>query len=237
MTFERGMSGIEQRIIFEDNHLLIFNKNAGELVQGDKTGDTPLLDLLKAWIKQRDEKPGNVYLGAPHRLDRPVSGIVVFAKTSKSMSRLSEMFRQKEIDKTYWAISENKPSPLQARLLNWLIKNEKQNKSYVSDQEKPNHKASILSYKFLISSDKYHLIEVMLETGRHHQIRAQMAHIACCLLGDLKYGAKRPLKDGSIGLHARKLVMTHPVKKVAMEFCAPCPPGALWQFFEKSLAK
>ncbi len=226
------MADLLDRIIYEDNHLIVINKESGELVQGDKTGDTPLLDSIKSLIKERDQKPGAVYLGAPHRLDRPVSGVVVFAKTSKALSRMSDIFRRKAIQKTYWAIVEKAPQKPEGRLIGWMKKNEKQNKSYVRDSEAEGYKEAVLNYKFMASSDRYHLIEVNLETGRHHQIRAQLAHMGCIIKGDLKYGASRSNPDASISLHSRLSRFEHPVKKEMLELAAPCPIDKLWAYFE-----
>ena len=225
---------LADRILFEDNHLIIVNKLPGELVQGDKTGDVPLSESLKTFIKKRNNKPGNVFLGVPHRLDRPVGGSIIFAKTSKALSRLSDMFRRKTIDKTYWAITENKPAASQAELVGYLIKNESKNKSFVSDVEKGGHKEARLSYTYLKGSDRYHLLEIDLHTGRHHQIRAQLAHMGCIIKGDLKYGAARSNPDGSISLHARRLKFEHPVKQTPLDLTAPCPDDKLWAFFEGS---
>lgn len=226
---------LADRVLYEDNHLIIINKLPGELVQGDQTGDQTLADKVKDYIKDKDAKPGNVFLGIPHRLDRPVSGIVIYAKTSKGLSRMSELFRTKDITKTYWAIVETAPKKKEGTLRQFMIKNEKQNKSYVSETEKPNHKEAILHYKLLSSSDNYHLIEVNLETGRHHQIRAQLAHMGCIIKGDLKYGAARSNKDGSISLHSRHCEFTHPIKNETITVTAHCPPDGLWQWFEQQI--
>ncbi len=222
------------RILYEDNHLIVVNKQAGELVQGDKTGDDTLADKVKDFIKARDNKPGNVYLGIPHRIDRPVSGIVIYTKTSKGLSRMSDLFRRKDIEKTYWAVVEGSPSKPHQRLTGWMIKNEKQNKSYVHSTEAANRKFAALSYKLLAQSDHYSLLEVALETGRHHQIRAQLSDAGCIIKGDLKYGAKRSNPDGSIHLHARRVRFQHPVKDEELEITAPCTADNLWQFFEET---
>lgn len=229
------MADLIDRILYEDNHLIVVNKESGELVQGDKTGDIPLLDSIKALIKERDQKPGAVYLGAPHRLDRPVSGVVIFAKTSKALSRMSDLFRRKAIQKTYWAIVEQAPQKEEGRLVGWMKKNEKQNKSYVRDSEAEGYKEAVLNYKLKASSDRYHLIEVNLETGRHHQIRAQLANMGCIIKGDLKYGASRSNPDASISLHSRFSKFEHPVKKEILELVAPCPNDKLWSYFEDQL--
>ncbi|MDL2256282.1 RluA family pseudouridine synthase [Parabacteroides sp. OttesenSCG-928-G06] len=216
-------------IIYEDNHLIAINKTGNEIVQGDKTGDTPLSEQLKAWLKEKYNKQGNVFVGVAHRLDRPVSGIVLFAKTSKALSRLNEMFRNGEVKKTYWAIVKNRPSQEEGELVNWLVRNEKQNKSYAYDTEKPNAKKAILHYKLIASSDNYHLLEIDLKTGRHHQIRVQLAKMGCPIKGDLKYGFDRSNKDGGISLHARKVSFIHPVSKAEITITAPTPADNLWQ--------
>lgn len=216
---------IENRILYEDNHLLIINKKVGEIVQGDKTGDECLAETLKAFIAGRDSKPGKVFMGIPHRLDRPVSGICIFAKTSKALERLSEMFREGEVHKTYWALCCSKPEPESAHLENWMVRNEKQNKSFITSVQGKNGSAKLakLNYKYLKSTDRYHLVEVELLTGRHHQIRCQLSNIGCVIKGDLKYGAPRSNPDGGICLHARKINFNHPVKKEPMEVTAPFP--------------
>ena len=220
-------------VIYEDNHIIIVRKEAGEIVQGDKTGDTPLSEGVKAYIKEKYDKPGNVFVGVPHRLDRPVSGIVVLARTSKALSRLSEMFRTGEVKKTYWAIVKNMPPKSEDELVHYLVRNEKQNKSYAYDKEVPDSKKAILHYKLIGKSDNYYLLEVDLKTGRHHQIRCQLAKIGCPIKGDLKYGAERSNPDGSICLHARKVSFLHPVKKVMIEAEAVVPQTSLWTSFKK----
>lgn len=225
-------STLAERVLYQDNHLIILNKNAGELVQGDKTGDKTLADEAQLYLKEKFKKPGEAFIGIPHRLDRPVSGIVIYAKTSKGLSRMTNLFRVKEIEKTYWAVVEKAPKEKSGTLNNYMIKNEKQNKSYVSETEKPGYKQAVLHYRLLASSDKYHLIEVNLETGRHHQIRAQLAHMGCIIKGDLKYGAARSNPDGSIHLHSRRCKFIHPIKDTEINITAPCPKDALWQFFE-----
>lgn len=228
-----NISGHMIDVLFEDNHLIVVNKKAGEITQGDKTGDTPLPDKLKQWLKEKYQKPGNVFLGVVHRLDRPTSGIVVFAKTSKALSRLNEMFRSKNVRKSYWAIVENAPPNQNGRCEDLLVKNEKQNKSYVTkDLKHPQAKKAILNYKLISSSTNYHLVEVDLETGRHHQIRVQLANIGSIIKGDLKYGAKRSNKDKSISLHARKIEFIHPVSKENVVIIAPTPRTAEWQMFK-----
>ena len=211
------------QIVFEDNHIIIVNKESGEIVQGDKTGDTPLSELVKNYIKEKYHKPGNVFLGVVHRLDRPVAGLVVFAKTSKALTRLNDMFRKGEVHKTYWALTQNKPANMEGTLTHWLVRNEKQNKSYAYDREVPHSKKSVLEYKEIGRTDRYTLLEVKLLTGRHHQIRCQLAHMGCPIKGDLKYGAKRSNPDGSISLHARALTLLHPVKKEPLSLTAPLP--------------
>jgi 23S rRNA pseudouridine1911/1915/1917 synthase len=225
---------MENLVLYEDNHLIIVNKQAGEITQGDKTGDTPLPEKVKLFIKEKYKKPGNVFLGVVHRLDRPTSGIVVFAKTSKSLARMNQLFQSKEIQKTYWAIVEQKPNPKADELVDFLRKNEKQNKSYVVQESKDKQvKKATLTYDLILSSDKYHLLEVAPKTGRHHQIRAQLAHIGCIIKGDLKYGAKRSNKDGSICLHARKIEFIHPVSQESIIVTAPVPNEPLWKYFEE----
>ena len=222
-------------IIYEDNHVIVINKSASEIVQGDKTGDETLPDRIKAYLKEKYDKPGNVFCGVVHRLDRPTSGAVVFARTSKALERLNLQFRDKETNKVYWAITEKRPDNNEGMLINFLKKNEKQNKSYVHSTEVPGSKKAILSYKYLLSSDRYHLLEITLETGRHHQIRCQLAAIGCPIKGDVKYGAKRPNTDGSISLHARYLSFIHPTTKEKMEFTALVPDDAVWKFFENAM--
>ena len=227
------MSNIKRTVLYEDNHLLIVNKDAGEIVQGDKTGDTPLSEKAKLYIKEKYNKPGKVYLGVVHRLDRPTSGALIFARTDKALSRLNKMLREHEIKKTYWVIVEKAPAIREGQLNNYLKKNPKNNKSYVVSKNTSGALEASLSYKHLASSDKYHLLEVKLHTGRHHQIRVQLSHISCIIKGDLKYGAKRSNPDASISLHARYLEFIHPVKKEKMTITAPVPKEALWLFFEK----
>ena len=222
-------------VLYEDNHLIIVNKAPSEIVQGDKTGDKPLSELIKEYLKEKYHKPGNVFCGVTHRLDRPTSGVVVFAKTSKALSRLNEMFRNGEVDKTYWAIVKNRPPKDEDTLIHYLIKNEKTNKSTAYDSEKPNTKKAILHYKLIAASQKYFLLEVDLETGRHHQIRCQLAKIGCSIKGDLKYGAERSNPDGSISLHARTISFVHPVSKQQIHVVAPVPNDTLWKTLESSV--
>ena len=221
------------QLLYEDNHLFIVNKRAGDIVQGDKTGDAPLSELIKEFIKKRDHKPGEVYLGVPHRLDRPTTGIVVFAKTSKALSRLNKMFAEKQTQKTYWALVKNKPKITADTLIHYLVRNPKQNKSYAHDHEVPDSKRASLSYQLLKSFDNFHLLEIDLHTGRHHQIRSQLSKIGSPIKGDLKYGFPRSNKDGSISLHARQLEFIHPVKKEKMSIIAPPPKDdAIWKLCE-----
>ena len=219
-------------VVYEDNHLIIVNKSSSEIVQGDKTGDKPLAEIVKEYIKQKYHKPGNVFLGVVHRLDRPVSGLVVFARTSKALARLNEMFRTKEVHKTYWAIVGNCPPTEEGELVHWLVRNEKQNKSYAYDKEKPEAKKAILDYKLIGRSERYFLLEVDLKTGRHHQIRCQLAKMGCPIKGDLKYGSPRSNPDGSICLHARRVRFVHPVSKQEIDVTAPVPEGKLWHSFQ-----
>jgi 23S rRNA pseudouridine1911/1915/1917 synthase len=216
-------------IIYEDNHLIAVNKNCHEIVQGDQTGDTPLSELLKAWLKEKYAKQGNVFTGVIHRLDRPVTGVVVFAKTSKALLRMNEKFRLGEVKKHYWAIVKNCPPEPQGTLTHWLVRNEKQNKSFAYDTERPNAKQAILSYRLLAKSERYYLLEIDLKTGRHHQIRCQLAKIGCPVKGDLKYGFDRSNPDGGISLHAHNVSFVHPVTKQPVELIAPVPEDSLWE--------
>lgn len=215
-------------VVYEDNHIIIVNKQSGEIVQGDKTGDTPLSDIVKQYIKEKYNKPGNVFLGVVHRLDRPVSGLVVFAKTSKALSRLNEMFRTGDVHKTYWAIAKKNDIAPEATLTDWLTRNERQNKSYAHNREVPGAKKAVLSYKVRSMSDNYMLLEVRLMTGRHHQIRCQLAHMGCPIKGDLKYGSPRSNPDGSISLMSRRVEFVHPVSKETIAVEAPVPDDRLW---------
>jgi 23S rRNA pseudouridine1911/1915/1917 synthase len=224
---------IEDRILYEDNHVIVINKLPSEIVQGDKTGDATMPDAIKSYLKEKYNKPGNVFCGVVHRLDRPTSGAVIFARTSKALERLNAQFREKETNKTYWAIVENRPSNPEDRLVHFLRKNESQNKSYTVDSKTSGAKEAILSYKLIRSSERYHLLEISLETGRHHQIRSQLSAIGCIIKGDVKYGAKRSNDDGSICLHARKISFTHPTSKEIIEIIAPVPNNTLWKAVEK----
>ena len=217
-------------VLYEDNHIIIVNKSSGEIVQGDKTGDRPLVEILKDWIKEKYNKPGNVFCGLVHRLDRPVSGVVVFAKTSKALTRLNEMFLKGEVRKTYWAITRNKPPKAEDVLTHYITTVERNNKSYASITPKSGAKEAKLSYRHIASSDRYHLLEVNLMTGRKHQIRVQLSSIGCTIKGDLKYGDKRSNPDGSISLMARRVQFIHPVSGVEIDVTAPIPANDnLWQ--------
>lgn len=218
-------------ILFEDNHLLIVNKPGGMPVQGDNSNDLCLLDYFKDFIKKRDNKPGNVYLGLPHRLDRPVSGVVVLAKTSKALPRLNKLFASKDIKKTYHAIVAKTPTPKAGVLNHYLLRNQKQNKSFVVDKNNKNAKEAILEYTQIGKSDRFYLLEINLLTGRHHQIRAQLSAIGCPIKGDLKYGSPRSNPDGNISLHAHKIEFIHPVKKTEVVITAPYPQDKIWTFF------
>ena len=217
---------LKSRILYEDNHILIINKKVGEIVQGDKTGDEPIGEKYKAYIAMRDGKPGQVFMGIPHRLDRPVCGITVLAKTSKALERLTAMFRDGQIHKTYWALVCNCPEPKESDLENWITRNEKMNKSFICQDPKKSGEAKLarLHYRMLKATDRYFLLEVNLFTGRHHQIRCQLSGIGCPIKGDLKYGAPRSNKDGGISLMARHISFIHPVQKVQVEVSAPVPP-------------
>lgn len=220
-------------VIWEDNHIIVVNKEAGQIVQGDKTGDKPLSDLVKEYLKEKYNKPGNVFCGVTHRLDRPTSGVLMFAKTSKALSRLNEMFRNDRVEKHYWAIVQQRPDKPEAVLTHYLIKNNRSNRSAAFDTEKPGRKKAVLHYRLIAESERYYLLSVDLKTGRHHQIRTQLAKIGSPLKGDLKYGAKRSNPDGSIGLHARAISFIHPVSKENIEIIAPVPNEKLWRAFEE----
>lgn len=219
-------------VLYEDNHLIIVNKSCSEIVQGDKTGDKPLCETIKDYLKTKYRKPGNVFLGVVHRLDRPVSGVVLFARTGKALSRLNDMFRTKEVHKTYWAIVQQRPPQEKGTLEHWLTRNEKQNKSYAYDREVPGSKRASLDYRLIGCSERYYLLEINLHTGRHHQIRCQLAKMGCPIKGDLKYGAPRSNADGSICLHARRLQLVHPVSKQSITVEAPVPDTSLWYAFQ-----
>ncbi|HOE04075.1 MAG TPA: RluA family pseudouridine synthase [Bacteroidales bacterium] len=219
-------------VLYEDNHLIAVNKRCGDIVQPDKSGDTALEDEVKEFIKTKYHKPGAVFLGVTHRIDRPVSGIVLFARTSKALERVNTLFREKTIKKTYWAIVANRPEQTEATLTNFIRRNEKQNKSFISTKATTDSKEAILEYKLLSSISKYHLLEVLLHTGRHHQIRCQLAHMGSPIKGDLKYGYPRSNPDGGIDLHARKLEFIHPVTQVPVCIIAPVPKGGIWENFD-----
>jgi len=223
-------------VIYEDNHIIIVNKAVGEIVQGDKTGDKPLSETVKEWIKETHAKPGNVFLGVTHRLDRPVSGIVIFAKTSKALTRLNDMFRNGEIHKTYWAISRNAPNPTEGTLTHYITTDQKTNKSKAHNAPREGAKEARLEYRLLSKSDRYNLIEVKLLTGRKHQIRVQLSAIGCPIRGDLKYGDKRSNPDGGISLLARKIEFVHPVSKQHISVEAPIPDDQLWQILGEASA-
>lgn len=218
-------------VLYEDNHIIIVNKRSSDLVQGDGTGDEPLDDIVRAYIREKYSKPGEVFLGVVHRLDRPVSGCVVYARTSKALSRLSELFRTREVRKIYWAIISDRPPAEEGTLSSWLKKNEVQNKSYVYSTEVKGSKLAELSYRVLARSERYYLVEVDLHTGRHHQIRAQLAAAGCPIRGDLKYGSKRSNEGGGISLHSRRISFVHPVKKEQITVEAPLPDDRIWKLF------
>ena len=224
------------QVVYEDNHIIIVYKESGEIVQGDKTGDTPLAETVKAYIKEKYAKPGAVFLGVVHRLDRPVCGLVVFARTSKALSRLNDMFRKGEVHKTYWALVQNQPALPEGTLEHWLTRNEKQNKSYAYPREVPGSKKAILKYRLIGQSERYYLLEIKLLTGRHHQIRCQLSAMGCPIKGDLKYGSKRSNADGSISLLSHRIDFIHPVSKEHIVVESPLPVDNIWQnikFLEK----
>lgn len=214
--------------LYEDNHIIIVYKESGEIVQGDKTGDLPLSFTVKEWLKEKYQKPGNVFLGVVHRLDRPVAGLVVFAKTSKALSRLNDLFRKGDVHKTYWAIVQREPEVPEATLTHWLVRNERQNKTYAYDREVSGSKKAVLKYRLVSRSDRYFLLEINLMTGRHHQIRTQLAHIGCPIKGDLKYGAPRSNPDGGISLLSHRVEFVHPVSKLPIDVVSPLPDDKLW---------
>jgi len=221
-------------ILFEDNHLILVNKHSGDIVQADKTGDKPVVDKVKEYIKEKYQKPGDVFLGIPHRIDRPTTGIVIFCRNSRSLERINQMFKDKSIKKTYWAIVKNQPPANEGKLVHYMKRNEQQNKSYASDEEKPGSQRAELDYKVIAQSDRYFLLEIDLQTGRHHQIRAQLSKIGSPIKGDLKYGYERSNEDASISLHARKVELLHPSKKEMMSVVAPVPEDKLWKYFEEN---
>lgn len=225
------MTKLDDRILYEDNHLIIVNKLPGELVQGDDTGDRTLADDVKSYLKEKYNKPGNVYLGIPHRLDRPTSGIVVYCKTDKALSRMTALFRTSDVKKTYWAIVDKAPEKKEGELVHYIVRNAETNKSIANAKERKGSKLARLSYHTLASSDNYHLLEIDLHTGRHHQIRAQLAALGIHIKGDLKYGAQRSNPDGGICLHARHITFMHPVRKELVDVTAPPPHSTLWDYF------
>lgn len=220
---------LPEQVLYEDNHLIVINKRSGQIVQGDKTGDEPLSEMVKNYLKEKYQKPGNVFVGVVHRLDRPVSGVVIFAKTSKALTRLNAMIQQREIKKTYWAIVLQKPNLETDTLVHYLIKDSEKNKSRALLEPREGYLKSVLNYRLIASSDRYHMLEIELETGRHHQIRVQLKEIGCIIKGDLKYGARRSNPDGSISLHARKIAFEHPVSKEKIEIVADVPEENLWK--------
>jgi 23S rRNA pseudouridine1911/1915/1917 synthase len=228
---------LEENILFEDNHIIIINKLPSQIVQGDKTGDKPLSDLVKDYIKIKYNKAGEVFLGVVHRLDRPVSGAVIFARTSKSLTRLNAIIKNREINKTYWAVVKNKPPKESDTLINFLRRDEARNKSFITRDNSKNSQMASLSYKLIAGSDNYYLLEIDLQTGRHHQIRAQLAGIGCPIKGDLKYGFDRSNSDGSIHLHARKLTFTHPVTEKPLSIIAFPPNDPVWNYFSQNSGK
>jgi 23S rRNA pseudouridine1911/1915/1917 synthase len=224
------------QILYEDNHIIAVSKTCHEIVQGDKTGDTPLAETVKAYIKEKYQKPGAVFLGVTHRLDRPTTGVVLFARTSKALTRLNAMFQSHEqIRKTYWAIVQSPPPTPEGRLEHYLLRNEQQNKSFVVKPNTQNAKRAVLTYQTIAQSERYTLLEINLETGRHHQIRCQLSAIGSPIKGDLKYGAKRSNPDGGISLHARKIEFIHPVSKLPIEITAPVPEDTLWHVLENKI--
>ena len=224
-------SQLSSRVLHEDNHLIVVNKLPSEIVQGDKTGDTPLSEIVKDYIRSKYQKPGNVFTGVIHRIDRPVSGVVVFARTGKALARMNDLVKNRGLKKIYWAIVQNRPEKDKADLKHYLVRNRKKNKSFANNKPTNDSKEGLLSYKIIGESDKYFLLEIDLKTGRHHQIRAQLAAIGCPIKGDLKYGSPRSNKDASISLHARSVEFIHPVKKEVIKVVAPPPKDALWDFF------
>ncbi len=219
------------QVLYEDNHIIAVNKAVGEIMQIDKTGDKPLDVLLKEYVKKKYNKPGEVFMGVVHRIDRPVSGVVLFARTSKALARMNEMFQEKTVEKIYWAIVKERPVKLEDTLTHYLVRNTKSNKTITYSKEVPDSKKAILHYKLLASSEMFHLLEIRLETGRHHQIRCQLSSIGCPIRGDLKYGFPRSNKDGGISLHSRKVTFQHPVKDEVITIIAPPPKDKLWDVF------
>ncbi len=225
------MTAVGGKILYEDNHLIIINKAPGDIVQGDETGDVPLLEEVKDYVKEKYHKPGDVFLGLVHRIDRPVSGIVIFARTSKALARMNELFQTRQITKKYLAVTRFKPPETQATLTHYLIKNNYKNKSIAYNYEKKGASKAVLDYELIAQSDSFFLLEINLHTGRHHQIRAQLAEVGCPIKGDLKYGDKRSNEDGSISLHAAFISFSHPVSKETITITAPAPDNKVWNFF------
>lgn len=231
------MQAFAPRVVYEDNHYVVVNKLPSEIVQGDKTGDRPLAELVREYIRLRYEKPGAAFLGVAHRIDRPVSGLVIFARTSKGLARINALLQKREVQKTYWAVVKDIPVPGQGQLVHFLARNEKQNKSYAVSESAPGAKRAVLNYRLLATGQRYSLLEVELLTGRHHQIRAQLSAIGCPIKGDLKYGSPRSNENGSIHLHARSVGFVHPVNGERIDLVAPVPPGdPLWAWFEQAVA-
>jgi 23S rRNA pseudouridine1911/1915/1917 synthase len=226
-------SDLQADILYEDNHLIAVNKRPGDIVQGDKSGDVALLDVVREYIRVKYNKPGEAYAGLIHRLDRPVSGVVLFARTSKSLARMNKLIRERSIEKTYWAITQQLPDPPLDRLQHWMVKDEAKNKSFVIRSSRPGAKEAILDYRLLGVGERYAFVEVLLHSGRHHQIRVQLSHIGCPIKGDLKYGAERSNPDGSLSLHARSLKFIHPVHQNEMHIIAPPPEDRLWKAFSE----
>ena len=224
-------------VLYEDNHIIAVNKRSSDIVQGDKTGDTPLSERVKEYLKKKYDKPGNVYLGVIHRLDRPVSGVVIFAKTSKALSRMNDMFRLHDVEKVYWAVVKNKPEPPTGTLVNFLKKNEQENKSYIQETNVKGAQKAELNYRVVGKSERFFLLEVIPKTGRHHQIRAQLAAIGCPIKGDVKYGYERTNEHGGIHLHALKIEFIHPVHKTKTEIAASLPDDVIWNYFKKEKAE
>lgn len=235
MSSTEQVPDISTAILYEDNHIIAVNKKPSQIVQGDKTGDIPLSDLVKGYLKQKFQKPGEVFLGVVHRIDRPVSGVTLFARTSKALSRLNQMLKNREIHKVYWAVVKNKPPTDSDRLIHFLVRDEAKNKTFVSKEGKKGAQEAILDYRIIGRSDRYFLLEIELHTGRHHQIRAQLAAIGCPIKGDLKYGYARSNENASIHLHARKVTLIHPVQKIPVEIVASPPSDAIWDFFSSSV--
>ncbi|MBC8320501.1 MAG: RluA family pseudouridine synthase [Bacteroidetes bacterium] len=233
MSFSK--TPISKRVLYEDNHLIVVNKLPSEIVQGDSTGDTPLSEIVKVYLKDKYQKPGNVFTGVVHRIDRPVSGAVVFARTGKALARMNELVKNRELKKNYWAIVRNLPEEHETELKHYLVRDRKKNKSFAYNKSIIGSKEGVLKYKVIGESDSFYLLEIDLETGRHHQIRVQLAAIGCPIKGDLKYGSPRSNKDASISLHARSVEFVHPIKNEPIKIVAPPPPDSLWDFFVNNL--